>query len=379
MSVQASRLRLLYVITNCDLGGAQSHLLDLVDGFQNEYEVLVAYGERGPMLQSLSKRGIRAIHIPSLVRNIHPLRELAALRQFGRILRDIQPNLVHAHSSKAGLIARLACWTHGIPVVYSAHGWGFGKGVPSARRIAMWVSESICMPISSAIITTCTDDQRIANRALPFSRNRTRLIFNGIPDRARLTKVQSDIPVITMIARFSEQKDHATLLKAFKPLRERARLLLVGSGPDFQSCHDFARQNDLAEGVDFAGERSDIDQILQRTDILTLITHYEGLPISILLGMRDALAIVATRVGGISDQIDNGVSGLLVDRQDPASLEEALGRLVDSPQLRHQLGEGARKKFETRFSYEWMIEQTGKVYSAIAKPRHTTLSPHDEI
>jgi len=369
-------MRLLYVITNSDIGGAQSHLLNLVEGFREEFEIDVAYGEPGPMLDNLSKIGIRTIRLPSLVRHISPLEDLRAIGELRCAIRSIAPDLVHAHSAKAGLISRIGCALEGTRVIFSAHGWGFSGGVKLGRRLAMWLTESLCIPLSDAVIVTCTHDLSLAESLLPLSRGKLRLIWNGIPEvPSRTSPPKRDRPTITMIARFCDQKDHLTLLQAFRPLRDRANLLLIGDGPDFVRCRTEAALEQLHEGVQFAGEQTDIEEILSRTDIMALSTHYEGLPISVLLGMRAGLPVVASRVGGLSDQIIHGVTGFLVPRKDPKALSDALQALVGSAELRHQQGQESRRRFEACFSHDQMISSTRDVYTDVLASRRRPAPP----
>lgn len=129
-------MRIAYVITRADVvGGAQVHVRDLAAAMQNAgHEATVLAGAPGPLAQQLAARGVAFRDVPALVRPIAPLRDVAALRQLRARLRELRPNLVSTHSSKAGWLGRLAARSLGIPVLFTAHGWAFTTGVPAGAR-----------------------------------------------------------------------------------------------------------------------------------------------------------------------------------------------------------------------------------------------------
>jgi glycosyltransferase involved in cell wall biosynthesis len=171
-----------------------------------------------------------------------------------------------------------------------------------------------------------------------------------------------------MVARFNEQKDQTTLLKAIAQLKDDSiHLDLVGSGPSLESCKALAKSLGIENQVSFLGDRRDVPDLLAQSQIFILSTHYEGLPISILEAMRAGLPVVATSVNGIPEEVVDGKTGFLAPRQDVQALADALHTLINSPEIRQQMGKAGREKFEQEFTVERMITETREIYEAITK------------
>jgi glycosyltransferase involved in cell wall biosynthesis len=171
-----------------------------------------------------------------------------------------------------------------------------------------------------------------------------------------------------MVARFNEPKDQATLLKAIAQLSDQSiHLDLVGSGSAWESCKDLAKSLGIQDQVSFLGDRADVPQLLAQSQIFILCTHYEGLPISILEAMRAGLPVIATKVNGIPEEVEHGKTGLLVPDKDVKEVAKALSTLIESPDLRQQMGEAGRQKFLEEFTIERMIDETRTVYEQVLK------------
>ena len=175
-------------------------------------------------------------------------------------------------------------------------------------------------------------------------------------------------PRLIMVARFNEQKDQATLLKAIALLSNHPlHLDLVGSGSSLSSCKALAQSLGIADRVSFLGDRTDVYELLTQYQIFILSTHYEGLLISILEAMRAGLPIVATNVNGVPEEIVHSKTGLLVPPKDVQLLADALSTLIQSPDLRQQMGKAGRQKFLQEFTVERMIAETRTIYEQILK------------
>jgi glycosyltransferase involved in cell wall biosynthesis len=169
-----------------------------------------------------------------------------------------------------------------------------------------------------------------------------------------------------MVARFNEQKDQTTLLKAIAQLKDDSiHLNLVGSGPSLESCKALAKSLGIENQVSFLGDRRDVPDLLAQSQIFILSTHYEGLPISILEAMRAGLPVVATSVNGIPEEVVDGKTGLLAPHQDVKALANALHILTNSPEIRQQMGKESREKFEQEFTVDRMITEIRAIYEEI--------------
>lgn len=365
------RLRLLYLITKSELGGAQSHVADLVKGFSANYEVHLAAGAPGPLTEQAKECGAQVHIIPNLIRSVNPFSDLTAVRQCVALAKRIQPDLIHAHSSKAGVVGRLAGRLTGIPTIFTAHGWGFSPGVPRLRRLIASRVEKAMAPLSAKIICVSDFDFKLALDYGVGNKKSLCSVHNGIsPNVEAETKSETDFravqpPRLIMVARFSEQKDQTTLIKALAGLQDDFHLDLVGSGPKLEACRTLAQSLGLGEKISFLGDRSDVEALLRNSQCFVLSTNYEGLPISILEAMRAGLPVVATDVGGIAESVENNVSGILVPPQDEEALCRALKRLIKAPELRVALGQQGQRKFQSEFTLQQMLDNTGETYQEV--------------
>ncbi|RYG75219.1 glycosyltransferase family 1 protein [bacterium] len=365
---KTAKPKLLYIITKAELGGAQSHVLDLIRGFVNSYELHLAVGALGPLTEIAKQLGAKVHLLSRLQRSINPLADILAVRECVTLLRRVRPDLVHCHSSKAGIIGRLAGQFAGIPVIFTAHGWGFSPGVPRLRRKLALQIERAMAPLASKIICVSEFDYRLARDLKVGKKRKLVTVHNGIADSgsgSRLANTENQPPSLIMVARFSQQKDHPILFRALANVHEDWHLQLVGSGPNLSTCQELAQSLDLTNRISFLGDRSDVAELLTNSQCFVLASQYEGLPISILEAMRAGLPIIATHVGGVGEQIERDQTGLLVPANDAAALEEALRYLVRSPELRQRMGQAGRQKFENLFTSERMIAAIGRIYSQV--------------
>ena len=359
--------RLLFLITKAELGGAQSHVADLIRGFASCYEIHLAVGSDGPLVQEARSLGVPVHFLPRLVRSINPFSDAASVRECVALVRRVQPDLLHLHSSKAGIVGRIAARRARVPAVFTAHGWGFSPGVPRKRQILALQIERMMAPLAAKIICVSEFDRQLALHARVGDPRLLRTVRGGIsleaPDLALAptSSVTLQPPRFIMVARFSEQKDQEILLRALARVDVETHLDLVGTGPRMDQARDLCRSLGLENRVAFLGDRHDVAQLLQRAAGFVLATHYEGLPISILEAMRAGLPVVATDVGGISEEVEHGRTGILVPRGEIKSLADALRALSQDPAWRESLGQAGKRKLGKEFGMQTMLSRVKPV------------------
>lgn len=359
-------MKIAFLITKAEAGGAQSHVLELIDGLiAAGHEAALAVGDEGWLTARAVERGVTVKIIPDLVHPIHPVRDMKAISQVQRWLQQEQPGLLHAHSSKAGLVGRVASRVTGIPSVFTAHGWAFTGGATTVRKLIAVPSEWLAARTGGEIICVSNYDRELAHRYAIAPEARLHTVWNGIEDVAeRAAHGSLGEPVITMVARFAVQKDHATLLRALASISDMPwRLRLVGDGPLLPEAKVLASSLGIEERVDFMGPRSDVAALLAQSDAFVLASRFEGLPISILEAMRAGLPVVASNVGGVPELVDEK-TGFLVSPEDATALARALGQLLGNPEIRAEMGAKGRGKFERDFKASTMIEKTLGIYKA---------------
>ena len=167
-----------------------------------------------------------------------------------------------------------------------------------------------------------------------------------------------------MVARFSEQKDHKTLLKALSQIDKKLWSLdLVGKGKFLEQTKTLVSDYDLNGNVDFLGERNDVLDLLQKSDIFLLISNWEGYPLSILEAMSCGLPIIASDVGGVNEAIKDGFNGFLIPRHNSEYLKNTINKLINTYELRQEISFNNINDFNNKHHVSNMVEATFKVYS----------------
>lgn len=365
-------MRILFLITRADtVGGAQGHVRDLAASLiQNQQEVLVLTGSRGIYNTVLNKLGIKSIACETLQKQINPVKDWQTLLFFIKTIRQFQPDIVTTHSSKAGILGRMACQITKTPCIYTAHGWSFTEGIPQPSRTIYLLLERLAETLADKIICVSENDRKLG---INSGMNPERLItvHNGIQDISnnfRANPSNSDSVKIVMVARFDLQKDHITLIKAFENI-EGAKLVFVGDGPKLDEMKNYVNQRGLVERVEFLGYRQNIPEILAQAHIFASISHWEGFPYTIIEAMRAQLPVIASNVGGVAEAVIDGVTGYCISRSDVDNLKDRLAKLVNNAQLRYELGSKGRQIYESEFTFQQMFTKTYEVYEQVLKQR----------
>jgi glycosyltransferase involved in cell wall biosynthesis len=243
--------------------------------------------------------------------------------------------------------------------------WGL-LGPPCERLAAGWCNRVITVSEAGASLAR-------KHRVAPAAKIVT--IHNGIrdcPERAVAGRDRSPVnsPVIIMVARFTEVKEHDVLLRAFASIPAGPRLRLIGEGPLRENSEKLAQQLGVADRVEFMGDREDVASLLASSDLFVLVTKFEMFSLSILEAMRAGLPVIASDVGGNGEAIENGKTGFLVPGGSVNALAEALSLVLDDADLRLCLGRAARQRFTQRFLFTYQEQNTRSVYQDILRETH---------
>lgn len=363
-------MRIAYVSTRSDtIGGSNVHIRDLALALRSRgHDVLVIGGGAGPWADEIRASGLTYRSVRRMQREIHPIRDAAAVIDVRKALRAFRPDLVSLHTAKAGVVGRVAALGLRLPVVYTPHGWTFTTGIPSASAARYAALERLVAPLAARIVNVCAFEREIAVDRRVGRPEQHAVVPNGMPDVApdlRATPERQP-PRLVMVARFEEPKDHALLLSALVSLEALPwELQFVGSGPlegaVLHACHEHG----LDERVVFLGARRDVADILADAQAFVLCTRWEGFPRSILEAMRAGLPVVASAVGGVREAVIEGVTGRVVPPGDVAALTDALGAVLGDPTRRASMGRAGRARYEAEFTFDQMLERTLGVYRAV--------------
>ncbi len=361
-------MRVLYLITRADLGGAQVHLLDLLERLREEVDAVAAAGEEGYFTERVRALGVPCHVLPDLVQPVAPGRDLRALWQVGRLIRRVRPDLVHAHTSKAGFLGRCAAWLAGVPAVYTAHTWCFAEGASWTWSLAGTPAERLAAGWCGAIVNVSEANRELARRRRIAPPDRLVVIHNGIADTPhRAEPERPGVPAVAMVARFCEQKDQRLLLRVLAETQLPVRAMFIGDGPTRAAVQAEAGRLGLGARVQFLGERRDVAKLLSGVQIFALASRWEGFPISILEAMRAGLPVAASNAGGVAEAVEHGVTGFLVPCGDAAALRACLELLLRDPALRKRLGDAGRRRYEAGFTLDRMARRTFDAYQKVLR------------
>jgi glycosyltransferase involved in cell wall biosynthesis len=343
--MEARKPRLLILITLSELGGAQTAVALLLPALADRFEVTVAAQGSGPLRDAAEAAGVPYVELEHVRRRIDPWHDARALVELVRLCRMVRPDIVHAHSSKAGVLGRAAAWLARVPVrVLTVHGWSFAAYDGLAGRLYLRI-ERLMRPLTTAVVCVAEATLRQGLAARACDPKRSVVIHNAVEVASFAEPSASTGPArIVAVGRFAYPKDFATLLEALGLVRGDWSAAFVGDGPGLA---EIAGRHDPR--VELLGPRRDVAGVLARSEVFVLSSRSEGFPVSILEAMAAGLPVVATDVGGVGEAVVDGETGFLVPPGDPRALAAALERLVADPALRLGLGAAGRSRALRRF------------------------------
>ena len=347
-----SRPRVLLVITLAETGGAQTYVASLVPALLEEFDVAVAAHGHGFLRDAVLEAGARYVPLIHVRRPLDPRHDLLGLAELVRLFRRERPQIVHANSSKAGILGRLAATATGVPVrLFTVHGWAFKAHQGRTATAYLW-ADRLMRPLTSTIICVAESERRTGLQARTCRADRTVVIHNGVAlDRPRRRPAPPGGPLrLLSVGRLRAPKDFTTLVRAMAALPAgSARLRIAGDGPDRAALEAELHRLGLADTVELLGTRSDVDELLADSDAFVLSSDSEGFPMSVVEAMAAGVAVVASAVGGVPEAVDDGETGMLVPPRDIAALSRVLGALAGDPARVTAMGDAGRRRAEERF------------------------------
>lgn len=357
--------KVLLVSTNSDRAGAPKHIAELIrsEKFCSSFDLSLCVGSSGFLTEVCSERGVNYYVIPEMARPIRPVKDYRAYKKLVSLMADLRPDLIHAHSSKAGVVARMAADKLGIRSIFTAHGWPFSLGIPLFQRLYSLPIERYLAKKTAAIITVSEFDKRLAIKKKIAPAEKLFAIHNGLSDNDFRADpgIEQGMNII-MVARFVAQKNQQILISAMEQVNEDVRLTFVGDGPFMAQSRVQAKSLGLENRIQFLGEIHNVPDVLATAQIFVLASNWEGLPISILEAMRCGLPVIASDVGGVSEAVNHGGNGYLIENSSVEILASWINELALDRMLRLKMGQASRQQYEVLFKMGALIEQTSHVY-----------------
>ncbi len=380
----------MHIITRMILGGAQENTLLTVEGLSgyDEFAPLLvtgpALGPEGELLCRAKKKGLTTILVPRMRRSLNPMRDYAAYRRLCKIIRAEKPDIVHTHSSKAGILGRLAARKCGVPaIVHTIHGLPFHPYQGEALNRLYIGLEKFAAKKCDRIITVADAMTDQAVEAGVAEREKFETIYSGLEteffrpiDEDARREIRSglgfsdDDKVICKVARLFHLKGHKYLLEAMPEILKKipeAKLLFVGDGILRRSLESTARKSGLADKIVFTGlvAPEELGKLLAASDIAVQCSLREGLARVLPQAMLSEVPVVSYDIDGAREVVKNGLTGRLVGPRNKQELISAVTGMLADDEARAEMGRRGRALCEKMFDHKIMTAKIAALYKRL--------------
>ena len=371
------KIKVCHIITMLELGGAQQNTIYTASHLRNDtFDGYLCYGPGGILTdEANSLMPGKTTFIPHLIREINPYHDTRALIEIYHALKKIKPQIVHTHSSKAGILGRIAAFLAHVPVIiHSIHGFGYTKYQNLLVYHLLKTAEWSVSKITTHFIAVSQANLNQGIQEKLFTPNKVSLIRSGIaldsfkkasPGSVREEfSIQTHQHLITMIACFKPQKSPLDFIKVADQVyqdNKETRFLLVGDGVLRELIETEIKNRNLENIVILTGWRRNIPEIIAASDIIVLTSLWEGLPKTIIEAMAGCKPVVATRVDGTADVIKDGENGFLVVPHDIEAFAQKIRILLENKTLANKFIQ-ASQTLLNEFDSNLMVKKQEELY-----------------
>lgn len=375
----ADRIKVTHILTRPELGGAQANTLHTVRHLdRRRFAPSLITSPDGPLAgEAAAIPDAEIVFVRDLVREIRPLTDWQAADELVRVLQALAPDIVHTHSSKAGVLGRWAARRAGVPVVvHTVHGFPFHDHQSLIARSVFVGVERVMARCTDRFICVSHADIAKGERHRIFTSERVTLIRSGIDLSACRSAsgqgvalrdalgVPDDAPLVGMVACFKPQKDPVTFVRiAAEVHRElpEARFLMVGDGALRGAVEAARRAAGLDDVVLLPGWRRDIPAVMDACDVVALTSLHEGLPRVVPEAMACSRPVVATAVDGTPELVTDGETGYLVPPGSVRMAADRIMQLLRDPDAARQMGEAGSRRVAA-FDIDAMVRRQEELY-----------------
>ncbi|WP_282078381.1 glycosyltransferase [Epibacterium ulvae] len=383
-------MRIVHVLTRLLRAGSEENTISsCIWQAKHGHDVIVVHGpDPDPYWQKNFGDQVSFVEVPDLVHPIHPLKDLKAIRAMRELFRGLEPDVIHTHQSKAGIIGRFAAKVvpdalvvHGIHIVAFEQVGQLKKNIYiAAEKLAARYTDlfiAVSRSVGQAYI-----DEGICKHVEP--------VYSGMPlenfrnaqppeDWPELLGVPADTTeaarpkVILMVAAYETRKRHRAFLQALKPVlaeTPNVQILFAGRGPVEDDVRAAVREFELQDHVTLCGFRNDPYALMALADVCVLTSEREGLPRVVVQYVATGTPVVVSDLPGLEEIVKDGVNGLVTDAHDLSDTADKLKQLLNTPDQLAKLAEGARA---TDVS-EWELERLGQRTTALYEQTRAHLS-----
>ena len=389
-------MKILYLITKSNFGGAQRYVFDLATSAHKlGHNVVVGFGGNGELAHKLVAAGIRTVPIPTLARDVSPLADFKIFLRLLDLFSEEAPDVVHLNSSKVGALGALGgriwnAWVSlrrifhksGKPlrIIFTGHGWAFNEERGDIARFLIASIHWLTITLSHRTIAVSRKTREQIG-TLPFVLHKVVVIYNGVGPIKTLEKEAAqqvilgdkkdawlaNKPVtIGTLAELHKNKGLTFAIEGMAQLKKQLAtpfiFLILGEGEEHTHLDALIVKLGLEHTVLLAGYKEGGVELLSAFDIFLLPSITEAFPYAILEAGNVGLPVVATAVGGIPEIIDDMQSGILIQSKNPGEVARALSYLIENGERRAALGNAIAERIRGRFNIETMVEETLTLY-----------------
>lgn len=372
-------MKILYIITKLELGGAQKVCLTLAEAFSCDHEVHLMTGVGG-ILDDVARKlfGDRFVVNPYMGREISPIADIKALKFIRNYMRKHSFDIVHTHSSKAGILGRYAAYKEHVPrVVHTIHGFAFNDFRHVLINDLYKAAERWASRFAHVLVAVTTEDVVVGMKNNIGKKNQYAVVraaadidyFAGYSSPSTNIRQELHIPdsahIVTQISCFKKQKnpiDFVRLASHIVQKRNDVYFILIGDGDLRPKIEEMIKKLNVSKHLQLLGWKDDVRPYIAQSDVILLTSLWEGLPITIVESFAMHKPVVVTAVNGNKEIVRHNENGFLYT---PGDIKEAAGyteKLLDSKHLRTQFGEKGFENVVEEFSQRVMIEKTMKLY-----------------
>lgn len=385
-------MHVAHVITRMIIGGAQQNTLftceDQHRDFGDEVTLITGptTGPEGTLMDRAESAGFRIVEIPELQRSINPLMEFQSYRRLVSTLRSLQPDIVHTHSSKAGILGRYAAAKARVPAVHTIHGASFHRGQSALASGVYRLLERLAAPKTDAFISVCDSltEQYVSAGIAPASKFTT--VYSGMDVEPFLNSprprsevreqlgLKSEHIAVAKVARLFHLKGHKFLIEAARPIVDRCpnvRFVLIGDGILREEFEQRIAELGLSDHFILTGlvPPDQIPELINASDIVAHTSEWEGLARVLPQGLISGKPVVSYDVDGAREVVIPGETGFLLPVEEITGLAAAICELAESSELRDRLGANGRERFSAIFRHQTMTAQIRDVYAKVLSGR----------
>ncbi len=360
-------MKILYLITKAERGGAQSVVLELLREHKKRGdEILLVSGSSGFLLNEAKGMGFSVSVVTTLGNTFNPLNIIKTFFELRKIAKNFSPDIVSIHSSFAGIVGRFALGKK-YKTIFTAHGIAFTSGAPAWRKPIAIASEFLASRFCHKIIAVSEKDRQTILKKLLLKEDKVVTVHNGVfvPETIDFSMKKKNI---VFVGRLFPPKTPEILVEAIKILKDEMEvapnLIVIGDGEKRKILEEKIKQYSLESCVHMMGECGEdmVRKILSESHVFCLPTLWEGFPMTIIEAMASGCVVLASDVGGIGEAVDESVGAIISRGANPKVWADNIKRILQDENKLQEMSKSSHEKAKREFDRDLMVSKVFSLY-----------------